>query len=370
VSSFLHHDRPHPGSGRCRTRDTQRLSSARAKELRISAFADEIIASQSEFESVSPDGWYERLAAQHDQLQDDLRRLKERDVERGLRLAAIIWPYWVARGHLAEGRTWLTELLARTPAEPPTFDRTKALYGAAILAFLQGDADDARRLLDESLTAARELGERALEADGLIGLARVAVVDGDPVEMERRARESADAARAAADERRLGTALHHVAEALRRQGRYEDALPFYRDAIERHRALGDRRSVALELHNLGHTARQTGERDAASDRLRESLALAAELKHERLVGYCLLDFAGLAAGEREPARAARLVGASDALFAAIGAALDPEYREERELVHDASERALGREEFEREYEAGAALAQAPDRLTVLRQAVS
>jgi tetratricopeptide (TPR) repeat protein len=336
----------------------------------MTAFADEIIAARSELESASPDAWYERLAAEHEQLQSDLGWLRERDVERGLRLAGVVWPYWVARGHLAEGRTWLTELLARTPAEPRTFDRTKALYGAAILAFLQGDADDARLLLDESLTGARGLGERTLEADGLIGLARVAIVDGDPVEMERRARESADAARAVADERRLGTALHHVAEALRRQGRYEEALPFYRDAIERHRALGDRRSVALELHNLGHTARQTGDRDAAAERLRESFSLAAKLKHERLVGYCLLDFAGLAADEGLHARAARLVGASDALFAAIGAALDPEYRDERELVYAAAEQALGLEGYGREYEAGAALARAPDRLDVLRAAVS
>jgi tetratricopeptide (TPR) repeat protein len=336
----------------------------------MSAFADEIIAAQSEFESVSPDAWYDRLAAEHDRLQADLRRLRERDAERGLRLAGVVWPYWVARGHLAEGRGWLRDLLAGTPAQPRTFDRTKALYGAAILAFLQGDADDARRLLAQSLTAARELGERTLEADALIGLARVAIVDRDPVEMERRARESAEAARAGGDERRLGTALHHVAEALRRQGRYDDALPFYRDAIERHRALGDRRSVALELHNLGHTARQTGERDAAADRFRESLSLAAQLKHERLVGYCLLDFAGLAAEDGRSGRAARLVGASDALFTAIGAALDPEYREERELVQAAAEQALGPEEYGREYEAGAALTRSRDRLDVLQEAVS
>jgi tetratricopeptide (TPR) repeat protein len=336
----------------------------------MTAFADEIIAARSELESVSPDAWYERLAAEHEQLQSDLGWLRERDVARGLRLAGVIWPYWVARGHLAEGRTWLTELLARTPAAPRTFDRTKALYGAAILAFLQGDAGDARRLLDESLTGARELGERTLEADALIGWARVAIVDRDPVEMERRARESADAARAGPDERRLGTALHHVAEALRRQGRYDEAIPFYRDAIDLHRALGDRRSVALELHNLGHTARQTGHREAAVEGIRESLALAAELKHERLVGYCLLDFASLAADEGRPARATRLVGASDALFAAIGAALDPEYREERELVQAAAEQALGPEVYGREYEAGAALTRSPGRLDVLRAAVS
>jgi tetratricopeptide (TPR) repeat protein len=319
---------------------------------------------------VSPDAWYDRLDDEHDRLQVELGQLQERDVQKGLRLAGLIWPYWVARGHLAEGRGWLTELLAATPSEPRTIERTKGLYGAAILAFLQGDADAARPLLDEALADALALDDRNLEADALIGLARVAIVDRDPVEMERRARASADAARAGGDKRRLGTALHHVAESLRRQRRYHEALPFYEDAIERHRAIGDRRSVALELHNLGHTARQTGDPDAAAQRFSESLALAAELKHERLVGYCLLDFAGLAADEGRAAPAARLIGGSDALFAAIGAALDPEYREEREVVRAAAEQALGSTEYGREYEAGAGLARSPDRLDALRAAVS
>lgn len=336
----------------------------------MTALVDEIVAARSELEGVSPDAWYDRLAAEHDQLAADLGVLRDRDAERGLLVAGIVWPYWVARGHLAEGRAWLTELLARVPERPPTFERTKALYGAGVLAFLQGDADGARPLLEASLGGARELGDHRLEADALIGLARVAIVERDPVRMEERARESAHAAELGSDERRLATAVHHVAEGLRRQGRFDESLPVYRDAIERHRSLGDRRSVALELHNLGHAARQMGDSATAAERFRESLSLAVDVKHERLVGYCLLDFAGLAVDDGRADRAAWLIGASDALFAAIGAAHDPEYEAEREAVRDAAERALGREAFEREYEAGSAVAGEPDRLGRISDAVS
>jgi tetratricopeptide (TPR) repeat protein len=336
----------------------------------MTTLADEIVAARTELEGVSPDAWYERLAAEHEQLRTDLGALRDGDAERGLLVAGIVWPYWVARGHLAEGRAWLSELLVRTPARPSTFERTRALYGAGVLAFLQGDADGARPLLEESLGGARELGDHRLEADALIGLARVAIVERDPVRMEERARESARAAELGSDERRLATAVHHVAEGLRRQQRFEEALPVYRDAIERHGSLGDRRSVALELHNLGHATRQLGDSATAAERFRESLALAVEVKHERLVGYCLLDFAGLAVKEGRADRAAWLVGASDALFAAIGAAHDPEYDEERESARSAAERVLGGEAFEREYEAGSAAAREPDRLERLRSAVS
>jgi tetratricopeptide (TPR) repeat protein len=235
-----------------------------------------------------------------------------------------VWPYWVARGRLDEGRGWLAQLLARTDDDSP--HRPKALYGAGVIASLKGDAEAARRLLGEALAAA---GDRELRADCLVSLARVAMLERDPVTMERRARESAEAARAVGDERRYATALHHVGEALRRQRRYDEAAPLFREAIERHRALADRRSVALELHNLGRLTRQTGDAVAAAGLFRESLALAVDVGHERLVAYCLLGLATIAAEEGELARAATLVGAADARLAAVGAALEPEYVDER-----------------------------------------
>jgi tetratricopeptide (TPR) repeat protein len=334
----------------------------------VPGLADEIIAAADELDSVSPDAWYDRLDDEHAGLQRELSRLEEQDPERGLHLASLLWPYWVARGRLEEGRRWLGELLARTPAQPRTRSRAKALYGAGMIAFLEGNRDAARALIDDSLDGARELGDSRLEADALVGLARVAIADRDPVAMERLARESAEAARAAPDERKHATALHHVAEALRRQGRYDDAVPYYLDAIERSRKLGDRRSVALELHNLGRVSVRTGDRDAAAERFRESLAIAVEIKHERLVGYCLLDFADLAAADGEFTRAARLIGASDSLFAAVGAALDPEYVDDRERTREEVVQAL-EEGFEAEYEAGKALAREPERLrAVAREA--
>src|SRR5439155_9835980 len=132
-------------------------------------------------------------------------------------------------------------------------------------------------------------------------------------------------------------------EALRRQGRYDEALPLYADAIGRHRALGDRRSIALELHNLGSVARLSGDPDTASTHLRESLSLAGEIGHERLVGYCLIGLAEIAAARGSPAAAARLIGASDARFAAVGAARDPEYAETRERTCRLAAAVLGEE---------------------------
>jgi serine/threonine-protein kinase PknK len=290
-------------------------------------------------EGASGEAWFARLDSELPTLREELERTAS-DSRRGLQIAAAVWPYWVARGMLSEGRSLLTRLLAAAPVEP-TPARGRALCGAGMLAFLQGEQDAARAFQAESLEIAHLLDDRVLEADALLGLARVETLAPDPVAMERRARASVTAGLAAGDEGRVATALHHVAEALRRQGKCDEALPVYADALARHRAIGDRRSVTLELHNLSRATRSAGDAEAALNQLRESLRIAIEIRHERLVGYCLLDYAEIEAGRGAFEAAARLIGASDARFEAVGAARDPEYEQARERTHRSLQAVLG-----------------------------
>lgn len=235
--------------------------------------------------------------------------------------AAADYPSWIAQGRLDEGRTRLTALLAEDGPRDAT--RAKLLCGAGMFAFLQGDEREARRLQEESLALARELADRDREADALIGLARVSILARDGAAMERYARASLELAR---DPARVGTALHHVAESLRRQGRLADATPAYERAIAYAREHGDTRTEALALHNFGSLARVAGDHDVAAARYRESLTLALELGHERLVAYCLLSLASLSP---DPADAARKLADSDAILARLGASLEPELRDLR-----------------------------------------
>jgi non-specific serine/threonine protein kinase len=297
---------------------------------------------------------FARLDRELESLRAELDRAEDADPRGGLELAASALPYWVARGMIDEARARVTRLLARAPAARDA-TRAKALYAAGTLAFLQGDEPEARALHTESLAIARLLGDDALEADALLGLARVSILAREPVAMEDHARASLAAAEAAHDEKRAATALHHVAEGLRRQKRYAEAVPLYEGAICRHNELGDRRSVALELHNLAAVARRTGDTRTAEERERESISIAGQIRHERLVGYCMLGLAELEVGRGSFASAARLVGASDARFAAVGAARDPEYEDLRERIVREAEAALGGDAFRRELDAGAAL---------------
>lgn len=317
--------------------------------------ASNILASEGELRGPSPDAWFARLDGEAAGLEEALEWSLEHDHEQGLRIGGAVWPYWLARGRLDSGRSWLARLLEASEWGERTAGRAKALYGAGTLAFIQGDREASLRLHTESLAIARELQDQGLEADALIGLARVSVLDGDALVMETHAQGSLKVARAAGDQQRTATALHHVVEAIRRQGRYEEAKPLYDESLAAQRALGDERGVALELHNLGNVARLTGDAVTAEARLRESLELATRLKSIRVIGYCLLGLAHIAGERGDWSRAARLLGASAAAFEKSGGAIDIDYVADRDKTTTAAEAALGADAFAAETAAGSGM---------------
>lgn len=98
---------------------------------------------------------FERLSADNANLRQAVKWAREHgDIERELRLVTALWSYWLARGHVREGRRWLEDALARTD-EPPA----RALLGLCMLRHLEGD--EVRDILEK---ARRVL--RTCEADG------------------------------------------------------------------------------------------------------------------------------------------------------------------------------------------------------------
>src|SRR6267378_1367169 len=85
--------------------------------------------------------WLEQLEREHDNLRTALRWLVEREeVEMALRLAGALCQFWVVRGHLSEGRQWLEGMLSGSNLETVSMRvRAKALNGAGVMAYTQGD---------------------------------------------------------------------------------------------------------------------------------------------------------------------------------------------------------------------------------------
>jgi hypothetical protein len=92
----------------------------------------------------------------------------------GLRLAGALHWFWRMRGHMAEGRMWLDELLARACEHSSTTERkeveiaapvrAKALTGAGWLALDQGDYGPSTVLHTEGLRLWRVAGGSSCNA--------------------------------------------------------------------------------------------------------------------------------------------------------------------------------------------------------------
>jgi predicted ATPase/class 3 adenylate cyclase len=126
--------------------------------------------------------WSERLDVEYDNLRAAFTWALTENMapDCALELGAALYPFWRLRGYLTEGRKLLREALAM-PGEQPGDARAGALYAAGVLALLQSDIADAKRMFTMCIALRRELGPPRELAAALSGLAEVLQQEGDAV---------------------------------------------------------------------------------------------------------------------------------------------------------------------------------------------
>jgi predicted ATPase/DNA-binding SARP family transcriptional activator len=261
--------------------------------------------------------WLERLEPEHANLQAALRWASQTsDPELALLMAARLWRFWQLRGHFADGRRRLQDLLAiEGPASVP---RAKALVGLAGLCYWQGDWEAAEAAYGQARELAKGLDDWWLELEALFGLAfTLACHRGDlqaaaPIEQQFQAligqhadplaiglglatsqmmrlfAGDLDGSRAYGEQCLAGTralgvrwyesqVLRTLALTSLRQTRYQQAHGELLECLQIASELGDLAGVAIDLDRLGQAAVALGQPQrgvvlaAAADRLRESI---------------------------------------------------------------------------------------------------
>src|SRR5215469_5576041 len=126
------------------------------------------------------DAWLERLERGHDNLRAALTWcISEHSAARtGLRLAGALSWFWYQHGYLREGRTFLETLLARSEQGDDSAARGKALYGASLLGWAQGDSGVAVEQAEESVSLFRALGDAYWLALALVMLGSIQLSQG------------------------------------------------------------------------------------------------------------------------------------------------------------------------------------------------
>ena len=119
--------------------------------------------------------WRQRLDEEQDNLRVAMARLlKKGELEKAARLGWALWSFWWIRGHFAEGRRCMEEVLAKGGAMSAA-SRAKASFVTGAMAGVQGDYRSAEPLLEESLGLFRELGDKRGAAHALGNAGIVAV---------------------------------------------------------------------------------------------------------------------------------------------------------------------------------------------------
>jgi len=268
-----------------------------------------------------------------------------------LRLTAELWHYWLVRGYRRQGLLWLEEALALA-ANDASPARAEAVAGAALLARLTGDFARAQTLAQEGIAVGRATGALQPVTTSLNVLITLAGRDGDYDRARAHCDESIAVARSMGNRRIEAIALFILAETALHGRRYADARDAAGRALELSRAIDDPEVMALALARLGMADVHEGRLEEASGHLGEALEYVESLGFPEIGAWCCEGLAVVAAASGDSIRAARLLGAAEALRRQGGGVVQPAEAAAREEALVEIRSALRDEEVEAALEAG------------------
>jgi predicted ATPase/class 3 adenylate cyclase len=239
-----------------------------------------------------------------------LELVTSRQGESALRLLGSLWIFWFTRGYLREGQR-LSELAFSARAQVAPYPLVDALWGAAKFSLFLGDLDDAASRANELLALAKRYAIPRGVAIATEILAMVATERGDCQQARQLYAQSAQLARESRDSFLLGSVANNFGDLELRQGNFKAASDLFEESLAVGQAGGDHLRILTSLANLGLARIELGEEERARSHFAESLEIAVEFGYLDGTAYAFL---GLALRERDPRRAAVLIGAADSIF--------------------------------------------------------
>jgi predicted ATPase/class 3 adenylate cyclase len=316
-------------------------------------FVELATAAENELEGPNQGLWLERLELELDNLRAALDWcFTSGRVEDGLRCAASLHRFWRGRGHVSEGRRWLSLGLGLGDDVSPLV-RARALWTAAHQADAQSDWEAAIPLLEEALALFRESGQGREASFALSELGFIALIQGDRKRAQQLCEEALSLARELEDPRAMSAALNNLGEVCSAMDEHEQALACHDEAVALRRRLGNPELVSASTYSLGvaafwsgdlpharaafaeslsvsralgeelHSAAQlfmlseldllTGELDSAERGIGEAYSIYTRLENDRERAACLVVLGGIAVARGSYETAAQLFGAAEAL---------------------------------------------------------
>lgn len=299
--------------------------------------------------------WIHRLNLELDNLREVLAWTRRHAPEEHIALLGRLWWFWFSTRHWAEGGRWIADALALPAAAGAGRPRAALLFAQGALFALQARTHEPRPFLEEAAELARAAGDERLEAYALNYLGMTWAGEGRE-EASAYCRRAEAWFRAHGDLYGLRLALLLQGSAAMGQGRLEDAERLNREGVEVARRFGLERELAIALQNLAAVRLRAGEHAEAEALVLEGLA--ASRRDPSYYFICVgLFYLAEAVGHRgDPLRAARLLGAAEALAESIGMSFFTQDRERMASALPLFRESAGAEAFEEARTAGRGVA--------------
>jgi predicted ATPase/DNA-binding SARP family transcriptional activator len=283
---------------------------------------------------------FRRLAVEDGNLRAALTWLTAGDPPAALRLAGLLWRYWLRSGRLGEGLQVLHRSLDAVPE--PTADRARALLGVcgltnrggrisawnvqaaeriAIFAelgdpaglsqahyhlgvqgWLTQDFDRSQAAFETALTLATEHGLDAAAAAARYGMAAIAALQGRPDDAEAELTEVLDRVQRLADSPEPVPVVN-VVPVLRRPPGLDHRRVVFEETAAPFTEPRGRLAVGYVMANLGSVAREAGDYELAHERFEQALRIFEEVGDDVAIAVALSRLGNLAGVTHEMRRA-------------------------------------------------------------------
>jgi predicted ATPase/class 3 adenylate cyclase len=255
--------------------------------------------------------WLDRCDQEHANIRAALRwAIETGQAGRAQAAAGALWRFWQQRGHLAEGRRWLEEVLAMPSGRARTAARAKALAGAGGIAWWS-DRGASRALYDEALASAGELGDPARLAEALYNQSFAVAAEQHLDLAARLLNESLDLFRQVGDEGGVARVLTMLVVPDAMAGAWDRVVARIEEVVAILRRLDDRLILAFDMVWLAFAYGRAGRREDARSAALEALELFREVDNATGIALAFLDLAFLLTWEGRHEDAIRMAGVSE-----------------------------------------------------------
>jgi len=246
--------------------------------------------------------------------------LEVNDSRRVARMSVAMWPFlWIAGLHHLEGIQMMKKVL-RDERTLSAVERAHVRTGLGMLAFGQGDYEQAGTALATAVDIYTELGDTRRVETASVPLGVIRAVR-DPEGGEGLLARAVTIFRQLDDPWGLAFSLLSLGGALLLHHKYADAVPYLGESVRLARAMKADIFLSNALINLGLVHHRLGDLESARARLLESVEHASAVDDRQSLARALDALAAVADAAGDPEHGATLLGAAEGARRSIGASV-------------------------------------------------